>query len=160
VEFFTLSKSYNMPGWRVGFMVGNTVLVARWADQELLRLRDVYADPGGVDCCARRAAGVRQRRFARTIASGAMCWSGAEQAGLACAKPEGDDVCVGARFRSSTRRWGRWSFQEAAAGGEGGGEPGVGFGEYGDGHVRFSLIENEERTRQALRGIKGMFGKG
>jgi alanine-synthesizing transaminase len=38
--------------------------------------------------------------------------------------------------------------------------PGVGFGEYGDGHVRFALIENEERTRQALRGIKGMFGKG
>jgi alanine-synthesizing transaminase len=37
--------------------------------------------------------------------------------------------------------------------------PGVGFGEFGDGHVRFSLIENEERTRQALRGIKGMFGK-
>ena len=37
--------------------------------------------------------------------------------------------------------------------------PGIGFGEYGDGHVRFSLIENEERTRQALRGIKAMFGK-
>jgi alanine-synthesizing transaminase len=38
--------------------------------------------------------------------------------------------------------------------------PGIGFGDYGDGHVRFALIENEERTRQALRGIKGMFGKG
>jgi alanine-synthesizing transaminase len=38
--------------------------------------------------------------------------------------------------------------------------PGVGFGEYGDGHVRFALIENEERTRQALRGMKGMFSKG
>jgi alanine-synthesizing transaminase len=38
--------------------------------------------------------------------------------------------------------------------------PGIGFGDYGDGHVRFSLIENEERTRQALRGIKHMFAKG
>jgi alanine-synthesizing transaminase len=38
--------------------------------------------------------------------------------------------------------------------------PGIGFGDYGDGHVRFSLIENEERTRQALRGIKQMFAKG
>jgi len=37
---------------------------------------------------------------------------------------------------------------------------GIGFGDYGDGHVRFSLIENEERTRQALRGIKGMLAKG
>jgi alanine-synthesizing transaminase len=37
--------------------------------------------------------------------------------------------------------------------------PGIGFGDYGDGHVRFSLIENEERTRQALRGIKGMLAK-
>ena len=38
--------------------------------------------------------------------------------------------------------------------------PGIGFGDYGDTHVRFSLIENEERTRQALRGIKQMFAKG
>jgi alanine-synthesizing transaminase len=38
--------------------------------------------------------------------------------------------------------------------------PGIGFGDYGDGHVRFSLIENEERTRQALRGIKQMLAKG
>ena len=37
--------------------------------------------------------------------------------------------------------------------------PGIGFGDYGDGHVRFALIENEERTRQALRGIKAMFAK-
>ena len=47
VEFFTLSKSYNMPGWRVGFMVGNPELVGALArHQELLRLRNLHADPG------------------------------------------------------------------------------------------------------------------
>ena len=75
VEFFTLSKSYNMPGWRVGFMVGNPVLV-----NALARLKSYFdygtfhADPGGVDCRAGGAAGVRRARSARTTASVAMCW--------------------------------------------------------------------------------------
>ena len=75
VEFFTLSKSYNMPGWRVGFMVGNHEAGrGAGADQELLRLWDVYADPGGCDCCARRAAGLCRGDSSTTTSAGAMCW--------------------------------------------------------------------------------------
>ncbi len=61
VEFFSLSKSYNMPGWRVGFMVGNkTLIAALGAHQVLPGLRHVHADPGGGDRRAGRAAGLRR----------------------------------------------------------------------------------------------------
>ena len=60
VEFFTMSKSYNMAGWRVGYMVGNKELVSRWHASELPRLWHFHADPGGVDHRARRRSGLRR----------------------------------------------------------------------------------------------------
>ena len=67
----------------------------------------------------------------------------------------------GRRSPSSTASWARWSSQSCCSPKpKPPSSPGIGFGDYGDGHVRFALIENEERTRQALRGIKQMFAKG
>ena len=112
VEFFTLSKSYNMPGWRVGFMVGNPVLV-----NALARLKSYFdygtftpiqvashpaALEGPQECVARNLRDLSlapQRARRRT-----------EQARLAGSAAQGHDVCLGADSRSSTAHWGRWSF--------------------------------------------------
>ena len=124
------------------------------AAEELLRLRHVYADPGGVDSGARRAAGVRGRDLRELSQAPRRAGRGPEQVGWPVALPKAT-MFVWAQFRSSTRSLGSLEFSkllltEAKIAVS----PGIGFGEYGDGHVRFSLIENEERTRQALRGIK------
>ena len=75
VEFFTMSKSYNMAGWRVGFMVGNKETGERaGAHQELSRLRHLHADPGGLDRGARRAAGLRRGNPPASTRSGATSW--------------------------------------------------------------------------------------
>ena len=111
VEFFTLSKSYNMPGWRVGFMVGNPVLVsAPGAPEELLRLRDVHADPGGVDCRARRVRRSASPRSARTTASAVTCWSKASTSWAGRWRCPRRPCLCGRRFRSSTGSSARWSF--------------------------------------------------
>ena len=73
-------------------------------------------------------------------------------------QPQGDDVRLGADPRGLSRRPARWSSRSGCSReAKVAVSPGIGFGEYGDGHVRFALIENEPRTRQAVRGIKEMF---
>ena len=101
VEFFTLSKSYNMPGWRVGFMVGNPVLV-----NALARLKS-YFDYGtftpiqvASDPCPRRPAGVRRRNPRNLSPPPQRPHRRIEQARLARPLAEGDDVCLGADPRS------------------------------------------------------------
>jgi alanine-synthesizing transaminase len=160
VEFFTLSKSYNMPGWRVGFMVGNPELVAALARLKSyfdygtftpIQVASILALEGPQECVTEIVANYRSRRDALV--------SGLNKAGWEVASPKAT-MFVWAPIPEPYRHMGSLDFSthllnEAKVAVS----PGIGFGEYGDGHVRFALIENEERTRQALRGIRQMFQK-
>jgi alanine-synthesizing transaminase len=157
VEFFTLSKSYNMPGWRVGFMVGNPELVAALARLKSyfdygtftpIQVASILALEGPQECVTEICENYRRRRDA--LVTG-LC-----KAGWEVASPKAT-MFVWAPIPEPYRALGSLEFskrllQDAKVAVS----PGIGFGEYGDGHVRFALIENEERTRQALRGIRGM----
>jgi alanine-synthesizing transaminase len=158
VEFFSLSKSYNMPGWRVGFMVGNTTLVAALAriksylDYGMftpIQVAAISALEGPQDCVGQ----IRQMYQSRRDV---LC-NGLNNIGWHVEPPKGT-MFVWAPIPESYREMGSLEFSKklirdarVAA------SPGIGFGEYGDGHVRFGLIENEHRTRQAVRGIRDMF---
>jgi len=161
VEFFTLSKSYNMPGWRVGFMVGNKTLVAAlgriksyfdYGTFTPIQVASIAALDGPQECVAEIVATYKSRRD--------VLVPGLSKLGWHVDLPKAT-MFVWARIPEQYRALGSVEFSkklllEAKAAVS----PGVGFGEHGDGHVRFSLIENEERTRQALRGIKQMFKAG
>jgi alanine-synthesizing transaminase len=161
VEFFTLSKSYNMPGWRVGFMVGNRELVGAlgriksyfdYGTFTPIQVASIAALEGPQECVAEIVANYKARRD--------VLVPGLNKLGWPVEMPKAT-MFVWARIPEQYRAMGSVEFAkklllEAKAAVS----PGVGFGEHGDGHVRFSLIENEERTRQALRGIKGMFKAG
>ena len=161
VEFFTLSKSYNMPGWRVGFMVGNPVLVAALARLKSyfdygtftpIQVASIAALEGPQECVAEICNNYRSRRN--------VLVEGLNKAGWQVALPRAT-MFVWARIPEPYRALGSLEFSkllltEAKVAVS----PGIGFGDYGDNHVRFALIENEERTRQALRGIKQMLAKG
>ena len=161
VEFFTLSKSYNMPGWRVGFMVGNH---RRWSPR-LRRLKSYFdygtftpiqvasilALEGPQECVSEICENYRSRRD--------VLVQGLNKLGWEVALPKAT-MFVWAPIPEPYKHLGSLEFstlllKEAKVAVS----PGIGFGEYGDSHVRFSLIENEERTRQALRGIRHMFQK-
>ena len=160
VEFFTLSKSYNMPGWRVGFMVGNKTLVAALARLKSyfdygtftpIQVASILALEGPQECVTEICENYRRRRDVLVQGLNKLGW----QATLPKAT-----MFVWAPIPEPYRHLGSLEFstlllQEAKVAVS----PGIGFGEYGDGHVRFSLIENEERTRQALRCIRQMFQK-
>src|ERR1700761_3312897 len=160
VEFFTLSKSYNMPGWRVGFMVGNPVLVSALARLKSyfdygtftpIQVASILALEGPQECVAEICENYRSRRD--------VLVHGLHKLGWQVPLPKAT-MFVWAAIPDAYRSSGSLEFstrllKEAKVAVS----PGIGFGEYGDGHVRFSLIENEERTRQALRGIRAMFQK-
>jgi alanine-synthesizing transaminase len=161
VEFFTLSKSYNMPGWRVGFMVGNPVLVNALARLKSyfdygtftpIQVASILALEGPQECVAEICETYRKRRD--------VLVDGLHKLGWPVTSPKAT-MFVWAKIPEAYSALGSLEFSkrlltEAKVAVS----PGIGFGEYGDTHVRFSLIENEERTRQALRGIKHMFAKG
>ena len=158
VEFFTLSKSYNMPGWRVGFMVGNATLVAALSRMKSyldygmftpIQVAAITALEGPQDCVSEIAEMYRNRRDVLCEGLNALGW--------VVEKPKAT-MFVWAPIPEQYRHLGSLEFckkllQEAKVAVS----PGIGFGEYGDDHVRFGLIENEHRTRQALRGIRDMF---
>ena len=160
VEFFTLSKSYNMPGWRVGFMVGNPELVAALARLKSyfdygtftpIQVASILALEGPQDCVAEICETYRRRRDSLV--------SGLNKVGWEVASPKAT-MFVWASIPEPYRSLGSLEFStkllhdaKVAV------SPGIGFGEYGEGSVRFALIENEERTRQAMRGIRQMFQK-
>ena len=157
VEFFSMSKSYSMPGWRVGFAVGNPKLIAALAklksyfdygmfqpiqiasiialneiDKEVNEITEVY----------------RSRRD--------VLVSGLNNAGWKVESPKAT-MFVWAKIPDQFKAMGSLEFtkkllKEARVAVS----PGIGFGEYGDDFVRFSLVENEHRTRQAVRGIRGI----
>lgn len=157
VEFFSMSKSYNMPGWRVGFMVGNPILV-----KALSRIKS-YLDYGTFtpiqiaaitaleedqQCVAEIRDMYRKRRDV-------LC-NGLNSIGWAVEKPKGT-MFVWAPIPEQFKAMGSLEFskkllKEAKVAVS----PGIGFGSYGDEFVRFALIENEHRSRQAIRSIRAM----
>ncbi|HEB98816.1 MAG TPA: alanine transaminase, partial [Thiotrichales bacterium] len=158
VEFFSLSKSYNMPGWRVGFMCGNETLVAAltrmksYLDYGMftpIQVAAITALDGPQECVAEIRDMYRSRRDVLCDGLNALGW--------AVEKPKAT-MFVWAPIPEQYRHLGSLEFSKkllteakvAVA-------PGIGFGDYGDDHVRFGLIENEHRTRQAVRGIRDMF---
>ena len=161
VEFFTLSKSYNMPGWRVGFMVGNKKLVAALARLKSyfdygtftpIQVASIAALEGPQDCVREICETYRKRRD--------VLIEGLNKAGWIVPAPKAT-MFVWAKIPEQYKGVGSLEFSKILLNeAKVAVSPGVGFGEYGDAHVRFALIENEERTRQALRGIRQMFAKG
>ena len=128
------------------------------ADQGLPRLRHVHADPGRGDRRARRAAGVRRRDRDALPEAPRRPRQGPARGGVEGRHPEGVDVRVGEDSRDAYRAAGSLEFtKQLLARAKVSVSPGIGFGEYGDDFVRFAMIENESRTRQAIRGIKQMF---
>ncbi|HTD21299.1 MAG TPA: alanine transaminase [Terriglobales bacterium] len=157
VEFFTLSKSYNMPGWRVGFMTGNPKLVAALSRLKSyfdygtftpIQVAAILALDGPQDCVKQICENYRKRRDVLVQGLNKLNW----QVELPKAT-----MFVWAPIPESYRKLGSLEFsKKLLTDAKVAVSPGIGFGEYGDDHVRFSLIENEERTRQAIRGIKHM----
>ena len=161
VEFFTLSKSYNMPGWRVGFMVGCPKLVAAlgriksyfdYGTFAPIQIASIAALDGPQDCVAEIRDIYKARRD--------VLVPGLNKLGWPVELPKAT-MFAWARIPEQFRSLGSVDFsKKLLLDAKVAVSPGVGFGDQGDGHVRFSLIENEERTRQALRGIKQMFKAG
>jgi alanine-synthesizing transaminase len=160
VEFFTMSKSYNMAGWRVGYMVGNKELcnaLARiksyhdYGTFTPIQVASVIALDGPQECVEE----VRQLYQSRRN----VLAKGLHEAGWMVDVPKAS-MYIWAKIPEAYRKMGSLEFaKKLLAEAKVAVSPGVGFGEYGDDHVRFALIENEERTRQAVRGIKDMFRK-
>ena len=160
VEFFTMSKSYNMAGWRVGFMVGNREMVSALARMKSyhdygtftpIQVASIAALEGPQDCVNDVVEQYRSRRD--------VLVRGLHEAGWMVEVPKAS-MYIWAKIPEPYQHLGSLEFakrvlEEAKVAVS----PGIGFGEYGDDHVRFALIENEARTRQAIRGIKQMFRK-
>ena len=161
VEFFTLSKSYNMPGWRVGFMCGNPTLVGALAriksylDYGMftpIQVAAITALEGPQQCVADICEMYKSRRDV-------LC-EGLHAAGWHVEKPKAT-MFVWAEIPEHFKALGSIEFSKRLLNDAGVAvSPGIGFGQYGDTHVRFALIENEHRTRQAIRGIKKMLKEG
>ncbi|MCW9012805.1 MAG: alanine transaminase [Gammaproteobacteria bacterium] len=160
VEFYSLSKTYNMPGWRVGFMCGNSALVAALARMKSyldygmftpIQIAAIAALEGPQDCVEEIRQMYQNRRDV-------LC-NGLNDAGWIVEPPKAT-MFVWAKIPEQYRELGSLEFsklllKEAKVAVS----PGIGFGEYGDDHVRFSLIENEHRTRQAIRSIRQLLRK-
>src|SRR3990172_7773029 len=155
VEFFTLSKSYNMPGWRVGFAVGNPQIISAltriksYLDYGMfqpIQIAAIVALNGPQECVKETVDTYRVRRD--------VLVDGLDRIGWSLAKPKGT-MFVLAKIPDSYRMMGALEFSKflidkakVAV------SPGIGFGQYGDEYIRFALVENEHRTRQAIQGIK------
>jgi alanine-synthesizing transaminase len=161
VEFFTLSKSYNMPGWRVGFMVGCPKLVGAlgriksyfdYGTFTPIQVASIAALDGPQQCVLDIVANYKSRRD--------VLVSGLNKLGWPVEMPKAT-MFVWARIPEQFRALGSLDFsKKLLIDAKTAVSPGVGFGDHGDNFVRFALIENEERTRQALRGMKQMFKAG
>ena len=157
VEFFTLSKSYNMPGWRVGFCCGNKDLIGALSrvksyydyglftpiqvasivalnegDQEVNKIRDMYKERRDVLCDGLNKIGWEVEKPKATM----FVWAK-----------------IPDKFKMKSIEFSKLLLNECDVAVS----PGIGFGQYGDSHVRFSLIENRQRINQAVKGIKKIF---
>jgi alanine-synthesizing transaminase len=160
VEFFTLSKSYSMAGWRVGFMVGNRDLVTALARMKSyhdygtytpIQVASIVALEGPQECVETIRMTYQNRRDVLVRGLHALGWMVSVPKATMYVWAEIPKVYQELKSLEFSKKL--LADAKVAV------SPGIGFGEYGDGHVRFSLIENEPRIRQALRGIKDMFRK-
>jgi len=160
VEFFTMSKSYNMAGWRIGFMVGNRDLVGALARIKSyhdygtftpIQVASIAALEGPQECIEEIRAQYQRRRD--------VLAKGLHEAGWMVEIPKAS-MYIWAEIPEPYKNMGSLEFaKKVLVDAKVAVSPGVGFGDYGDTHVRFALIENEHRIRQAVRGIKEMFRK-
>ncbi|OGL22872.1 MAG: alanine transaminase [Candidatus Rokubacteria bacterium RIFCSPLOWO2_12_FULL_69_21] len=160
VELFSTSKSYNMPGWRLGFVCGNRQMVhalARiksyldYGAFQPIQIAGIIALEGDQSVVADIVEVHRRRRN--------VLVDGLNKQGWSVPKPQGT-MFVWAPIPDPFRALGSLEFaklliQDAKVAVS----PGIGFGEYGEGYVRFALVENEQRIRQALRGLKSLFSR-
>ncbi len=160
VEFYSLSKTYNMPGWRVGFMVGNPTLVSAlqriksYLDYGMftpIQVAAIAALEGDQSCVAEIRDMYQSRRDVLCEGLNHLGWE---------VTPPKATMFVWAPIPEAYKEMDSLEFtKKLLKDAKVAVSPGIGFGEYGDDHVRFSLIENEHRTRQAIRGIREMFRK-
>jgi alanine-synthesizing transaminase len=160
VEFFTMSKSYNMAGWRIGYMVGNPDLVHAlsriksyhdYGSFTPIQVASIIALDGPQDCVEEIRQTYERRRDVMV--------RGLHEAGWQVETPKAS-MYVWAKIPEPYAHLRSLDFfkkllddaKVAVA-------PGIGFGDYGDDHVRIALIENEHRLRQAARGVRDMFRK-
>ena len=155
VEFFSLSKSYNMPGWRVGFCVGNPEIVAAlrriksYLDYGIfqpIQIASIIALNGPQDCVEQIRLTYKERRDSLI--------NGLNRVGWPIKSPKGTMFVWGKipeqYLHMGSVEFSKFLIQQAKVAVS----PGLGFGEYGDEYVRFALIENSMRIKQAVRGIK------
>lgn len=160
VEFYSLSKSYNMPGWRIGFMVGNPKIVSAlkriksYMDYGIfapVQVAGIAALNGPQDCVDEIRSLYKLRRD-RLV-------EGLSRAGWNIPKPKGTMFVWGEipeEFKSmGSLEFSKKLIEEAKVAVS----PGIGFGNYGEGSVRFALVENEKRIMQAVRGIRKFLNK-
>ena len=155
VEFFSLSKSYNMAGWRVGFACGNAQMLAAlsrlksyfdYGVFQPIQIASIIALNEDQKCVHETAEIYRKRRD--------VLVNGLKRIGWEIEKPKGT-MFVWAEIPRPFKRIGSIEFSKLLlTGGKVAVSPGIGFGEYGEGFVRFALVENEARIRQAVQGIK------
>ncbi|SEH08690.1 alanine transaminase [Candidatus Venteria ishoeyi] len=157
VESFSLSKSYNMPGWRVGFMAGNPTLIKALAKIKSyldygmftpIQVAAVTALEDDQSCVSQIRDMYKERRDV-------LC-EGLNAAGWDITPPQAT-MFAWAKIPEQFREMGSLEFtKKLLAEAKVAVSPGVGFGNYGDEYVRISLIENPHRIRQAVRGVKAM----
>ena len=155
VELFSLTKSYSMPGWRVGFCVGNPMLVAAlrrlksyldYGQFQPIQIASIVALNGPDECVQEIVDTYKKRRD--------VLVDGLNRVGWRIEKPKGT-MFVWGKIPEKYSKMGSVEFSKmliekakVAV------SPGLGFGEYGDDYVRFALVENPHRIRQAIKGIK------
>jgi alanine-synthesizing transaminase len=158
VEFFTMSKSYNMAGWRIGFMVGNAELVHALARIKSyhdygtftpIQVAAIVALDGPQECVEEIRLKYQKRRD--------ITVKGLHEAGWMVENPKAS-MYVWAKIPEPYAGMGSLEFSKKLLNdAKIAVSPGIGFGDYGDDHVRIALIENEHRLRQAMRGVRDMF---
>jgi alanine-synthesizing transaminase len=160
VEFFTMSKSYNMAGWRIGFMVGNRELVHALARIKSyhdygsftpIQVASIVALEGPQDCVEQIRRSYQRRRDVMA--------KGLHDIGWMVEVPKAS-MYIWAKLPDPYQGLGSLEFtKRLLEDAKVAVSPGIGFGDYGDDHVRIALIENDHRLRQAVRGIRDMFRK-
>ena len=161
VEFFSLTKSYSMAGWRVGFCVGNKDIVGAlikiksYLDYGMfqpIQIASIVALRGPQDCVeeVRKTYESREERPDKR----------SSQSRLVRRPAESNDVCLARGYRTGSRNWVPLNLPSCLSRRQGVAvSPGIGFGEGGDNFVRFALVENEHRIRQATKGIRKVLQK-
>jgi alanine-synthesizing transaminase len=161
VEFFSLSKSYNMPGWRIGFAAGNAEMLAALARLKSyldygvfqpIQIAGIIALNEDQDCVRKTVEEYRKRRDTLI--------NGLKRVGWEIEKPKGT-MFVWAEIPKPLKKMGSIDFSKLLLReGKVAVSPGIGFGEYGEGFVRFALVENEARIKQAVKGIHKVLKQG